>query len=148
MFATLKVNKHKMNQIADSGYLAALDIAEMLVKEGLPFRTAHKIVGKLVQTAHESKVSLSELTQSEIAKSVSEGEFDAKSLAKIISSINADFSLKSRSSVGSAGTSEQKRLIIKRKSKIRQYRVDITKRSKQVHSAIENLSAKIRILCR
>src|SRR5574338_645901 len=96
MFVTLKVNKHKMNQIADSGYLAALDIAEALVKEGLPFRTAHKIVAKLVHTAHESKISLSELTMSEIAKSVSEKEFAAKTLAKIISSIDAKSSLKTR----------------------------------------------------
>jgi argininosuccinate lyase len=146
MFATLKVNKQKMNQIADSGYLAALDIAEALVKEGLPFRTAHKIVGKLVQIAHESKISLSELTLSEITRSVSGKEFDSKKLGKIISSINAQSSLKNRSSLGSAGISEQKRLISKRKSKIKQYRNNVTKRSGQITSAIEKLSAKVRIL--
>ncbi|MBM3904332.1 MAG: argininosuccinate lyase [Thaumarchaeota archaeon] len=148
MFATLKVNKQKMNQIADSGYLAALDIAEALVKEGLPFRTAHKIVGNLVQIAHESKISLSELTASEVAKSVSEGEFDAKKLGKIISSINAQSSLQSRSSLGSAGIAEQKRLITKRKSTIQQYQKNVAKRSTLITSAIEKLSAKIRMLSR
>ncbi|AJZ76722.1 argininosuccinate lyase [Candidatus Nitrosotenuis cloacae] len=148
MFATLKVNKQKMNQIADSGYLAALDIAEALVKEGLPFRSAHKIVGNLVHTAHESKISLSELTTSEVAKSVSSKEFDAKKLGKIISSINAESSLKNRSSLGSAGISEQKRLITKRKSKIKQYRNNITRRSAQISLAIERLSSNVRTLCR
>lgn len=148
MFATLKVNKQKMNQIADSGYLAALDIAEALVKEGLPFRSAHKIVGNLVHTAHESKISLSELTASEVAKSISGKEFDAKKLGKIISSINAESSLKNRSSLGSAGISEQKRLITKRKSKIKQYRNNVTKRSAQISLAIERLSSNIRTLCR
>jgi argininosuccinate lyase len=148
MFATLKVNKQKMNQIADSGYLTALDIAEALVKEGLPFRSAHKIVGNLVHTAHESKISLSELTISEIAKSVSSKEFDAKKLGKIISSINAESSLKNRSSLGSAGISEQKRLIAKRKSTIKQYRNNVTKRSAQISLAIERLSSNIRTLCR
>lgn len=148
MFVTLKVNKQKMNQIADSGYLAALDIAEALVKEGLPFRSAHKIVGNLVHTAHESKISLSELTTSEIAKSVSSKEFDAKKLGKIISSINAESSLKNRSSLGSAGISEQKRLIAKRKSTIKQYRNNVTKRSAQISLAIERLSSNIRTLCR
>ena len=146
MFATLKVNKQKMNQIADSGYLAALDIAEALVKEGLPFRTAHKIVGKLVQIAHESKISLSELTASEVARSVSEREFDAKRLGKIISSINAQSSLQSRSSLGSAGIAEQKRLIAKRKSTIRQYQKNAARRSALITSAIEKLSAKVRML--
>lgn len=148
LFATLKVNKQKMNQIADSGYLAALDIAEALVKEGLPFRSAHKIVGNLVHTAHESKISLSELTTSEVAKSVPSKEFDAKKLGKIISSINAESSLKNRSSLGSAGISEQKRLITKRKSKIKQYRNNITKRSEQISLAIERLSSNVRTLCR
>ncbi|MBM3906236.1 MAG: argininosuccinate lyase [Thaumarchaeota archaeon] len=148
MFATLKVNKQKMNQIADSGYLAALDIAEALVKEGLPFRTAHKIVGKLVQIAHESKISLSELTASEVARSVSVGEFDAKKLGKIISSINAQSSLQNRSSLGSAGIAEQKRLIAKRKSTIRQYQKNVARRSTLITSAIEKLSTKVRILCK
>jgi argininosuccinate lyase len=148
MFTTLKVNKQKMNQIADSGYLSALDIAEALVKEGLPFRSAHKIVGNLVHMAHESKISLSELTTSEIAKSVSSKEFDAKKLGKIISSINAESSLKNRSSLGSAGISEQKRLITKRKSTIKQYRNNVAKRSAQISLAIERLSSNIRTLCR
>jgi argininosuccinate lyase len=135
-----------MNQIADSGYLAALDIAEALVKEGLPFRTAHKIVGKLVQIAHESKISLAELTASEVARSVSDGEFDAKKLGKIISSINAQSSLQSRSSLGSAGISEQKRLIAKRKSTIKQYQKNLTKRSSQITSAIGKLSTQVKLL--
>jgi argininosuccinate lyase len=148
MFATLKVNKQKMNQIADSGYLSALDIAEALVKEGLPFRTAHKIVGRLVQIAHESKISLSELTASEVARSVSGKEFDAKKLGKIISSINVQSSLKNRSSLGSAGISEQNRLIAKRKSKIRQYQKNVTKRSAQITSAIQKLSSQVKSLSR
>lgn len=148
MFVTLKVNKQKMNQVAGSGYLAALDIAEALVKEGLAFRSAHKIVGKLVQIAHESKISLSELTASEVAKSISDKEFDAKKLAKIISTINVESSLKNRSSLGSAGISEQKHLIIKRKSKIKQYQSNMAKRSSQVSLAIERLSAKVRTMSR
>ena len=148
MFATLKVNKQKMNQIADSGYLAALDIAETLVKEGLPFRTAHKIVGKLVQIAHESKISLSELDATEVAKSVSDKEFDAKKLGKIISSINSLSSLQNRSSLGSSGISEQKRQITKRKSMILKYHRKLKKRNTLINSAIDNLVKKVRLLSR
>jgi len=146
MFATLKVNKQKMNKIADSGYLASLDIAEALVKEGLPFRTAHKIVGKLVQIAHESGISLSELTASEVASSVGAKEFDSKKLGKIIQSINAESSLKNRSSLGSAGIAEQKRLVVKRKSKIRQYENNVAKRNTMISSALQKLSTKVQVL--
>ncbi|MEM2786358.1 MAG: argininosuccinate lyase, partial [Candidatus Nitrosotenuis sp.] len=48
MFATLKVNRDKIKKATESGYLTALDVAEALVKEGIAFRTAHKIVGNLV----------------------------------------------------------------------------------------------------
>ncbi|NDF48063.1 MAG: argininosuccinate lyase, partial [Nitrosopumilaceae archaeon] len=122
------------------------DIAEALVKEGLPFRTAHKIVGKLVQIAHESKISLSELTSSEVTRSVADKEFDAKKLGKIISSINAQSSLKNRSSLGSSGIAEQNRLISKRKSKIKQYRNNVTKRTSQITLAIERLSSRVKML--
>lgn len=144
MFATLKINKEKMKQAADSGYLTALDIAESLVKQGLPFRTAHKIVGNLVHTAHKSKKSLSELTLSDIGKDVK--DFEAKKLLKIMSSINAESSLKNRSSVGSAGISQQKRMIASRNTKIRQYRANMKKRTTGISSDIEGLSRKVRVL--
>ncbi|MGQ0771825.1 MAG: argininosuccinate lyase [Nitrososphaerota archaeon] len=144
MFATLKINKEKIKQAADSGYLTALDIAESLVKQGLPFRTAHKIVGNLVHTAHKSKKPLSTLTLSDIGKEVK--EFEAKKLLKIISSINAESSLKNRSSVGSAGTSQQKRMIASRNAKIRQYRANMKKRTAGISSDIEGLSRKVQAL--
>jgi argininosuccinate lyase len=146
MFATLKINKQKMKHVADSGHLGALDVAESLVKLGLPFRTAHKIVGNLVQTAHESKKSLTELTLAEIAKSVKEKEISGQKILKIISSINSDSSLKKRSSLGSAGISEQKRMIANRKTKARKYRAQAAKNSKEVSIAVQKLSEKTRSL--
>jgi argininosuccinate lyase len=79
---------------------------------------------------------------------VSGKEFDAKKLGKIISSINVQSSLKNRSSLGSAGISEQNRLIAKRKSKIRQYQKNVTKRSAQITSAIQKLSSQVKMLSR
>src|SRR6185503_7895554 len=49
---SLKVNKEKMRKAASTSYAIALDIAEQLViKHRLPFRSAHKIVGALVDRA-------------------------------------------------------------------------------------------------
>jgi argininosuccinate lyase len=146
MFATLKINKQKMKHVADSGHLGALDVAESLVKLGLPFRTAHKIVGSLVQTAHDSKKSLSELTLADITKSVKEKEVSGQKILKIISSINSDSSLKGRSSLGSAGISEQKRMITNRKTKVRKYRAQVEKRAKDISTAAQKLSEKTRSL--
>jgi argininosuccinate lyase len=146
MFATLKVNKEKMKKIANSGYLIALDVAEALVKEGLPFRTTHKIVGQLVQTAYESKKSLSQLTIPEINKSLKERDIDSKKILKIITSINAESSLKNRTSQGSSGISEQKRMILSRKAKIHAYKTGTIKRSNEITSSLDALSKKVRSL--
>lgn len=146
MFATLKVNKEKMKDVSNSGYLIALDVAEALVNEGLPFRTTHKIVGQLVQAAHESKKSLSQLTLAEVGKALKEKDVDSKRILKIIASIDSESSLKNRTSQGSSGTSEQKRMVASRKAKVGAYRSGITKRSNEVSSSLDSLAKKVRSL--
>ncbi|MEM3064121.1 MAG: argininosuccinate lyase [Candidatus Nitrosotenuis sp.] len=144
MFATLKVNKDKIREVAESGYLTALDVAEALVKDGVAFRTAHKIVGSLVQTAHQKNKPLSELTEHEIKST--QKEFDAKKLHSIISSIDAEYSLKARSSAGSAGITQQKKMIAARKAKVLKYRQSMKKRTALISSTMAALSRKIQNL--
>jgi argininosuccinate lyase len=143
MFTTIHVNKQKMRKVAGSGYLAALDIAESLVNEGLPFRTAHKIVGQLVHTAHGANKSLSDLNLTEIKKSLTDRQVEPKNLLKIISSIDVQTSLKNRISRGSAGFAEQKRMIADRRAKAQTYRSGTTKRTGEVDMALKVLSTKI-----
>ena len=83
---TMEINDQKMKMAIDSGYSIALDIAEYLVRKGIPFRIAHKIVGQLVQTASKSKKSLLELSVPEIKKLVKEDVIKSKELYKIIHS--------------------------------------------------------------
>ncbi|MEK6867037.1 MAG: argininosuccinate lyase, partial [Thermoproteota archaeon] len=65
---TLHVNEKEMKKAAESSYLIALDIAEKLVQNGIPFRTTHKIAGGLVQIAHQSNKSMNKLSMKEISK--------------------------------------------------------------------------------
>ena len=51
----------RMQAAADSPYLAATDLAEMLVERGMPFRDAHALVGGLVRDSIERHVPLVEL---------------------------------------------------------------------------------------
>jgi argininosuccinate lyase len=65
MYATLQFDIERMAESADSPYAAATDLAELLVRNGLPFRDAHAVVGALVRTSIDDKVDLSELVQAE-----------------------------------------------------------------------------------
>ncbi len=140
---TLKVNEKQMKKVTESSNLIALDIAEKLVQEGIPFRVTHKISGTLVQLAHNSKKPISKLTLSEIKKSVSDTKVDPKIVLKIISSTTVVSSLKDRTSFGSSGYDEQKRMITDRIKKINQYRSNILQRENKISSAIDDLLKQV-----
>ena len=57
---TLKVNEKQMRAALDEGMLAT-DLADYLVRRGVPFREAHGIAGKLVKQAEQRGLELSEL---------------------------------------------------------------------------------------
>ncbi len=48
MIATMNVNKENMYRAAQGGFINATDLADYLVKKGMPFRSAYKIVGQIV----------------------------------------------------------------------------------------------------
>lgn len=146
MLMTLVVNKEKMKKAAESGNLIALDLAEKLVQKGIPFRTAHNVIGKLVQSASISKKPLSKITPSEVKTSIKGTNVDSKLLSKLINSTSINSSLKDRTSQGSSGISEQKRMITDRMKKIKIYRQGTTKRENEVKSTLDTLSKKVKIL--
>ncbi len=60
--ATTKFNEEKIKATLDRGFLDATSLAEYLVTRGVPFRTAHQVVGSLVRTCEErGLVQLSQL---------------------------------------------------------------------------------------
>ena len=146
MLLTLRVNEKEMKKAAEGGYLIALDIAEKLVQNGIPFRTSHKVLAQLVQKAFQENKQLSKLSISEIKQSIKETRVDPKLVSKIIQSTSILSSLKDRSSEGSSGYEEQKRMIANRIKKINAYRTGITKRDNQVTNAFANLSRKAKVL--
>ncbi len=136
---TMKVNEKQMKKVTESSNLIALDIAEKLVQEGIPFRVTHKIAGVLVQLAHTSKKPISKLTTLEIKKSVEGTKIDPKIVSKIISTTSVVSSLKDRKSFGSSGYDEQKRMISDRIQKINTWRSDMSERDNKIKSSIDEL---------
>ena len=141
---TLKVNEKQMKKVTETSNLIALDIAEKLVQEGIPFRITHKISGVLAQLAHQSKKPISKLTLSEIKKSVVGTNVDSKIVSKIISTTTVVSSLKDRKSYGSSGYDEQKRMISERVQKINDYRINLSKRENKINSSIEDFTKQVK----
>ncbi len=87
----LRVREEKTKLAATKGHLNATELADYLVQKGIPFRTAHDAVGKIVLHAISRKRELDELKLEDFKKFSSEIEadvFEALSLEKTLSSKN------------------------------------------------------------
>ena len=62
MIATASWNGRRMSESCDGGYLNATDIAEYLVRKGMPFRTAHGVSARAVRISIEKNCQLQDLS--------------------------------------------------------------------------------------
>ena len=67
MIGTLRFDTDRMARLAPAGYTLATDIAEWLVRRGVPFRDAHEAAGGCVRAAEARSVGLDELSDDELA---------------------------------------------------------------------------------
>ena len=86
MIETMKVNSERMAQAASDPGLMATDLAEVLVRKGVPFRHAHHKVGALVRFAAEHGKALNEVTLEEMKSVFPEAD---ESMLSIFSAENA-----------------------------------------------------------
>ncbi len=68
MLRTASFRRERLAEAAADEFLAATDIADLLVRRGVPFRESHGIVASLVRHALDSDKQLSELSREELAR--------------------------------------------------------------------------------
>jgi argininosuccinate lyase len=66
MLESIEFSRERMAAAASDEFIAATDVADHLVRRGVPFREAHGIVGGVVRAAVERGKKLSELTEEEL----------------------------------------------------------------------------------
>jgi argininosuccinate lyase len=66
MMPRVKFRKGAMGNATGAGFVTATDIAEYLVRKGMPFREAHNVTGKIVKYCIENKKSLTDLVIDEL----------------------------------------------------------------------------------
>ncbi len=71
MLSTIKVNAQNMLKSSKSGFLNATDVADYLVKKGIPFRDTHRIAGEIVFYCIQNSKNIEDITLDEF-KSFSE----------------------------------------------------------------------------
>ena len=68
MVATLEFDTDRMAELAPQGFSLATDVAEWLVREGVPFRVAHEVAGACVRRCEELGCELDGLTDAQLAE--------------------------------------------------------------------------------
>lgn len=100
MVATLSFDKQRLEDLAPQGFALATDVAEWLVKQGVPFRDAHEITGELVRFCEERSIELSDLSDEQLASVSVKLEPNVKKVLTVSGSIEA------RNGAGGTATSE------------------------------------------
>ncbi|MDO9052125.1 MAG: argininosuccinate lyase [Methylotenera sp.] len=87
--AGFTVNKEAMRQAASEGFATATDLADYLVKKGMPFRDAHEAVALAVRHAVDKKVDLSDLPLATLQQFASEISQDVYAVLTLEGSLNS-----------------------------------------------------------
>ena len=140
---TITLDTKKMKKVAESGNLVALDIAEELVRLGIPFRVTHKVAGALAQTAYKSNTQIKKLEVSKIVDSVKGTDVEPGVVLGIVSSVSVHTSLRDRVSRGSSGYKEQKKMITNRLCVITKRRALLLEREAKIDKAIKDLENQV-----
>ena len=97
-------DKEKIESTLDKGFLDATSLAEYLVLKGIPFRTAHHIVGTVVvRCEKEGKHALSQLSVEAFNEVIASAKSDVRVTDDVYTSLGAANVVKRYQSAGAAG---------------------------------------------
>ncbi|MDZ4141486.1 MAG: argininosuccinate lyase [Methylotenera sp.] len=114
MMRGITVNKENMRQAASEGYATATDLADYLVKKGMPFRDAHEVVALAVRHAVDKKVDLSDLPLATLQ------QFAAEISDDVYAVLTLEGSLNSRNHIGGTAPVQVQAAIVRARNGISQ----------------------------
>jgi len=91
MMPAISCNHQKMRQATMQGFATATDLADYLVRRGIPFRDAHEVVGKAVALCVDKRCDLSDLTLRELqvfSSAIGDDVFEVLSLEGSVAARN------------------------------------------------------------
>ena len=108
----ITVNAQAMEAATKKGYATATDLADYLVKKGLPFRDAHEVVAHAVKTAQTQNLDLSELPLSTLQ------QFNPAIQADVFECLSLVGSLNARNTLGGTAPSQVRQQIARHHARL------------------------------
>jgi argininosuccinate lyase len=113
MMRGISVNKDNMRQAASEGFATATDLADYLVKKGMPFRDAHEVVALAVRYAVDKKVDLSDLPLATLQ------QFSSSIADDVYAVLTLEGSLNSRNHIGGTAPVQVKAAIARMRATLK-----------------------------
>ena len=108
----MTVNAEAMEAATKKGYATATDLADYLVKKGLPFRDAHEVVAHAVKTAQTQNLDLSELPLATLQ------QFNPAIQADVFECLSLVGSLNARNTLGGTAPSQIRQQIVRHHARL------------------------------
>jgi argininosuccinate lyase len=145
---SLTVKKDVMGRASNTSYAISLDIAEVLVmKHNIPFRTAHKLVGALVNKSvnNEDMIPFNSLSGTDIKEILEKIKVSIEpgKLMQIVKGSYPERSIKARRSEGSLDPKQQIKVIRRHKLLLKKYMNDVRKKKNSIDSSKQNITNAI-----
>jgi argininosuccinate lyase len=112
MMPGMEVHKEAMHKAASSGFSTATDLADALVRTGVPFREAHEIVGKSVAHCIKKDIGLHEMDKSACAA------IDGRLTTDMVRSLSVEACVAARNHVGGTAPQQVQAQVNKWKQKL------------------------------
>ena len=105
MLNSITFKKDHMRKAVSAGFMNATDVADYLVKNGVPFRSSHEIVGKMVLYCIQANKTIEDLTLEEFMK------FSSVFSEAVLEGVKAEKCIESKISLGSTNHESVLRMI-------------------------------------
>lgn len=112
MMGALKCNPERMRAAARQGFATATDLADYLVRKGIPFRDAHEIVGKAVALGIQEGKDLAELSLEELR------QFSAHIGADVFQVLTLEGSVAARDHIGGTAPAQVRAAIARARARM------------------------------
>ncbi|MCW4032724.1 MAG: argininosuccinate lyase [Candidatus Bathyarchaeota archaeon] len=145
IFSSIIINKERIRKNANDSYATAIDLAEELVRQGLSFREAHKVVGESVKTLVDANKKLIELSPEILDRSIKK-IIERKltiNFEKLRNVLNPENALSKRLTRGSANPQEVKRMIKVRERDLASSKLKLGKRIGKIDKSKKLLSKTV-----
>jgi argininosuccinate lyase len=109
MVSAINVKVARMRTLLEAGYPTATELADYLVKQGLPFRQAHDVVATIIKTLSTTGTRLEEMTLKELQQHVPQADAGALEV------LSAEYAVQARNHVGGTAPEEIERQIKRRR---------------------------------